>query len=395
MKYEIEFYLHCDWLDRRLAKTSLMLERPRQEWLPEDDVGKPLNIWTPTVQFNMAKDVETSGDYLHGRWDGTVTMFVRYTLTSKCRMQLEAYPLDVQNCALSMDLLEGGHLVWGPKTGWYLDEDKPPVVVRSSGINAQFRLVKVHAFSYVNSHSERGKNCVYAVSTCDFGALEEECLSHDCISADRLGTATCEKCNYYGNCTSGGAEITCDSEAVKQARNPSTFTSGQVRFALVRRFNFHLIQTYGPTLTTVIMSWTSFWVNPEVVPARVSLNVVTVLTMLTQTRKVESFPEVSYIRAIDVWLFACQWFVFVSLIEYGVVHYYIRQASKATYKANDVSDVSEAEGRGCCKTLTPKEKALHHDYAARVWFPVCFALFMIGYFAYYVIDWVKYSTGAI
>ncbi|XP_078688881.1 gamma-aminobutyric acid receptor subunit gamma-1-like isoform X1 [Branchiostoma floridae x Branchiostoma belcheri] len=130
------------------------------------------------------------------------------------------------------------------------------------------------------------------------------------------------------------------------------------------------------------MSWTSFWVNPEVVTARVSLNVVTVLTMLTQTTKVEWFPEVSYIRAIDVWLFACQWFVFVSLIEYGVVHYYIRQASKVT----KVLDISETEGRGCCKTLTPKEKALRHDYAARVWFPACFALFMIGYFAYYVID---------
>ncbi|XP_078608593.1 glycine receptor subunit alpha-3-like [Branchiostoma floridae x Branchiostoma japonicum] len=177
------------------------------------------------------------------------------------------------------------------------------------------------------------------------------------------------------------------SEDVKQATGLSCFTSGQIRFALVRRFNYHLVQTYGPTLTTVAMSWTSFWVNPEVVPARVSLNVVTVLTMLTQTRKVEYFPEVSYVRAIDVWLFTCQWFVFVSLIEYGVVHYYIRSDSK--------TKVTVTEGRGCCKTLTPKEKALRHDYAARVWFPVCFVLFMIGYFGFYVIDWVKYSTGAI
>ncbi|XP_066288818.1 glycine receptor subunit alpha-2-like [Branchiostoma lanceolatum] len=372
-----------------------MLDRAHQIWFPRDDLGKPIQIWTPTVQFNMAKDVEISGEYLYGRWDGTVTKFARYTLTSKCHMMLGAYPLDVQNCALGMNLLEGGRLVWGPKTEWFLDEHKPPVVVRSSGINAQFQLVKVHAFSYVNSHTERGKNCVYAVSTCDFRALEEECLLHDCISADRLGTAKCEMCNYYGNCTSGGAEITCDADEVDQATGLGIFTSGQIRFALVRRFNFHLIQTYGPTLTTVAMSWMSFWVNPEVVPARVSLNVVTVLTMLTQTRKVESFPEVSYVRAIDVWLFACQWFVFVSLIEYGVVHYYIRSDSKVTDKSNHVSDVSQTEGRGCCKTLTQKEKALRHDYAARVWFPVCFVLFMIGYFGYYVIDYVKYTTGAI
>eukprot|EP00058_Branchiostoma_floridae_P008736 XP_002594224.1 hypothetical protein BRAFLDRAFT_65072 [Branchiostoma floridae] len=246
-----------------------------------------------------------------------------------------------------------------------------------------------------NPSAAPGISCLYAASTCDFTSMEDECLSQDCISADRQGTAQCEKCNFYGNCTSGGADITCDAEGLAQASRFGSLTSGQIRFALIRRINFHFIQTYGPTLTTVVMSWTSFWVNPEVVTARVSLNVVTVLTMLTQTRKVESFPEVSYVRAIDVWLFACQWFVFVSLIEYGVVHYYIRSDSKT--KVTVVSDFSQTKGRGIrrWKTLTPKEKALRLDHAARVWFPVCFVLFMIGYFAYYLIDWIKYANGTI
>ncbi|CAH1269045.1 GLRB [Branchiostoma lanceolatum] len=390
MKYDIEFYLHCDWVDNRLAKENLTQQRPDQIWFPIGYLGQPLTIWIPGILFSQAKDVESFEEFLYGRWDGAVTLFRRYTLTSKCQMVLGAYPLDVQNCALGIDMY-GARFLWGPKTEWF-DAGKHPVVVRASGINAQFRLVKAQAFSYVNSYIERGRTCLYAASSCDFTLMEQECLSHDCISADQQGTAKCEKCNFYGNCTSTGAEITCSAEEVEQSSRFGTLTSGQVRFSLVRRINFHFLQTYWPTLTTVAMSWTSFWVNPEVVPARVSLNVVTVLTMLTQTRKVESFPEVSYVRAIDVWLCACQWFVFVSLIEYGVVHYYIRSDSKAKTK---VSEISETEGRGCWKNLTPKEKALRHDYAARVWFPVCFVLFMIGYFGYYVIDWVKYSTGAI
>ncbi|XP_035680501.1 uncharacterized protein LOC118418609 [Branchiostoma floridae] len=83
MKYEIEFYLHCDWVDRRLAKESLLPDRAHQIWLPRNDAGKAILIWTPTVQFNMAKDVEESGEYLYGRWDGTVTKIMKYVVTEQ------------------------------------------------------------------------------------------------------------------------------------------------------------------------------------------------------------------------------------------------------------------------------------------------------------------------
>jgi hypothetical protein len=53
-------------------------------------------------------------------------------------------------------------------------------------------------------------------------------------------------------------------------------------FQLERQFGFYLLQTYVPTILIVILSWVSFWINMEAVPARISLGVTTVLTMATQ-----------------------------------------------------------------------------------------------------------------
>lgn len=52
----------------------------------------------------------------------------------------------------------------------------------------------------------------------------------------------------------------------------------------------------------VIVSWVSFWLDPNAVPARVSLGVTTLLTMSTQTASINnSLPPVAYTKAIDVW----------------------------------------------------------------------------------------------
>ena len=46
----------------------------------------------------------------------------------------------------------------------------------------------------------------------------------------------------------------------------------------------------------------SFWLDPNAVPARVSLGVTTLLTMSTQTSGINAqLPPVSYTKAIDVW----------------------------------------------------------------------------------------------
>lgn len=50
----------------------------------------------------------------------------------------------------------------------------------------------------------------------------------------------------------------------------------------------------------------NFWLDVDSAPARVSLSITTLLTISTQANTVKiSLPEVSYMKAIDVWMGSC------------------------------------------------------------------------------------------
>ncbi|XP_074601865.1 glutamate-gated chloride channel-like isoform X2 [Brevipalpus obovatus] len=101
-----------------------------------------------------------------------------------------------------------------------------------------------------------------------------------------------------------------------------------IRMVLVfqREFSFYLIQIYIPCIMLVIVSWVSFWLDPNAIPARVTLGVTTLLTMATQISSINSsLPPVSYIKAIDVWTGVCLFFVFGALLEFALVNYASRK----------------------------------------------------------------------
>lgn len=76
-----------------------------------------------------------------------------------------------------------------------------------------------------------------------------------------------------------------------------------VVFELRRRLGYHLFHTYIPSALIVVMSWMSFWIKPEAIPARITLGVTSLLTLATQnTQSQQSLPPVSYVKAIDVWM---------------------------------------------------------------------------------------------
>ena len=76
----------------------------------------------------------------------------------------------------------------------------------------------------------------------------------------------------------------------------------------------------------VIVSWVSFWLDPNAVPARVSLGVTTLLTMSTQTASINnSLPPVAYTKAIDVWTGvsrkrASERDRFIIMMHFGLIH---------------------------------------------------------------------------
>ena len=60
-----------------------------------------------------------------------------------------------------------------------------------------------------------------------------------------------------------------------------------------------MFHTYIPTCLIVMMSWISFWIKPEAVPARVTLGVTSLLTLSTQhANSQKSLPPVSYIKVL-------------------------------------------------------------------------------------------------
>ena len=78
---------------------------------------------------------------------------------------------------------------------------------------------------------------------------------------------------------------------------------------------YYLIQIYIPSSLIVVISWVSFWLNRGATPARVGLGVTTVLTMTTLISSTNSaLPKISYVKSIDVYLAACFFMVFASLL---------------------------------------------------------------------------------
>uniref|UniRef100_A0A8B9FT80 Neurotransmitter-gated ion-channel transmembrane domain-containing protein n=1 Tax=Amazona collaria TaxID=241587 RepID=A0A8B9FT80_9PSIT len=77
----------------------------------------------------------------------------------------------------------------------------------------------------------------------------------------------------------------------------------------------------------------SFWIDRRNVPARVSLGKPLTYVLLGSTewtRESVSMPQVSYISAVDVYLWTSFLFVFLSVIEYAAVNYLTTTRQKAT-----------------------------------------------------------------
>lgn len=102
----------------------------------------------------------------------------------------------------------------------------------------------------------------------------------------------------------------------------------QAEFHLVRDIGYYMVQMYIPSMLIVMLSWISFWLNVNAVPGRISLGVLTVLTMTQQSSTVNAtLPRVSYTKAIDIWMSMCLVFVFAALIEFAVANVLARKDS--------------------------------------------------------------------
>ncbi|XP_075262346.1 gamma-aminobutyric acid receptor subunit pi-like [Convolutriloba macropyga] len=102
-----------------------------------------------------------------------------------------------------------------------------------------------------------------------------------------------------------------------------TFSDLEVNFKLQRTLLYYVLQTYAPAVLIVGLSWVGFWVDPKCIPARASLSITTVLTIITLMGTVNSrLPKVSKVKALDVYFGLCFIYVFGALIEFACVCYF-------------------------------------------------------------------------
>lgn len=119
-----------------------------------------------------------------------------------------------------------------------------------------------------------------------------------------------------------------------------------------------MIQFYIPSILLVILSWVSFWISADAVVARVSIGLLTVLNLVTQsTGSRNQLPKVSYIKAIDVWMTACLVFAFASLIEFAIVNVWSRTEARQKKQQSKDGGGQAAGARAGTAALAPSTAA--------------------------------------
>lgn len=117
---------------------------------------------------------------------------------------------------------------------------------------------------------------------------------------------------------------------------------------LYRNLALHVLRDFFPCILIVMLSWVGFWIDDNSIPARVSLGITTVLTIVTFTNNVKkNSPSAGLFRSLDCYMLVCNLFVFASVVEYAFIELnvnpnrngIIKKATKATTENETTSKV--------------------------------------------------------
>ncbi|XP_025084951.1 glycine receptor subunit alpha-3-like [Pomacea canaliculata] len=290
MDFTVSMLLHLRWKDERLVKFNMQqtFKGLTTDFL-EFDSANIKRIWVPDLFFPNEKkaffhEVMITNQISRLYKDASILHISRLSMTLSCPMNLRFYPFDKQFCSIL--IMSFGYaddkitLDWmnvtEPIQSTEIDQEENPIMVNDD--------VELPQFKVTGQSAERCKKRYHQKSG-----------NHSCLEA---------------------------------------------KFYLERNITYYVVQMYIPSILIVMLSWISFWLNVNSVPGRISLGVLTVLTMTTQSSAVNaSLPRVSYTKAIDVWMSTCLVFVFCSLLEFAVVNVLSRKDSLRDFSIRRVFSI--------------------------------------------------------
>ncbi|GLV35752.1 Glycine receptor [Carabus blaptoides fortunei] len=225
-------------------------------------------------------------------WQGRLTIApqlrLKLTIKAGCPMNLEDFPMDIQRCPLKF-----GSFGYTAQDVIYRWNDARQVAIAEDMKLSQFDLIATPAANHTDT-----------------------VIASD-PAKDAYNTQNTYICEY---------------------------SMLLVSFHLQRHMGNFLIQVYGPCILLVVLSWVSFWLNREATADRVSLGITTVLTMTFLGLEARTdLPKVPYPTALDFFVFLSFAFIFATIIQFAVVHYFTKYGSGECYFSTELSSDSSSE----------------------------------------------------
>ncbi|XP_039964652.1 gamma-aminobutyric acid receptor alpha-like isoform X2 [Bactrocera neohumeralis] len=340
MTYSMDCYFRQSWVDKRLAFKGA------QDTLALS-VSMLARIWKPDTYFYNGKQsylhtITTPNKFVRIYQNGRVLYSSRLTIKAGCPMNLEDFPMDIQKCPLKFGSF--GYTTADVVYRW--NRERPAVAIAEDMKLSQFDLVDCPAGNLTD-------------------VIYKAAAPHDAThNSHKPGNANRNSNNYYNK--NAGNDYNPNRKSQKYGGKSMTTFAGpgaknqhvraeysmlMVNFHLQRHMGNFLIQVYGPCCLLVVLSWVSFWLNREATADRVSLGITTVLTMTFLGLEARTdLPKVPYLTALDFFVFLSFAFIFATILQFAVVHYFTKYGSGECYFIIEEMD-SDTESEADARTL--------------------------------------------
>ncbi|XP_040171724.1 gamma-aminobutyric acid receptor alpha-like [Anopheles arabiensis] len=341
MTYSMDCYFRQSWVDRRLAFSGA-----------QDTLALSISmlgrIWKPDTYFYNGKQsylhtITTPNKFVRLYQDGRVLYSSRLTIKAGCPMNLEDFPMDTQRCPLKFGSF--GYTTNDVLYRW--NSGRTAVTIADDMKLSQFDLVEWPAGNVTDR---------VVHNTASAGATV----------LNGMGSADLE----LGLGLDGGVGRATGGEGNGKLYM-SEYSMLLVSFHLQRHMGNFLIQVYGPCVLLVVLSWVSFWLNREATADRVSLGITTVLTMTFLGLEARTdLPKVPYPTALDFFVFLSFGFIFATIIQFAIVHYFTKYGSGECYFSVDEltssSDEDDSDREAPDRNGPGSSRAAQHHHSINV-----------------------------